>query len=312
MVVRLSNNATSTLAAPIEAIETEISIVGGDAAKFPTLNDGDWCPITVVSDAGAMEIMKVTARDGAVLTVERAQEGTTALDFALGALVQLRMTAGTFAAILGEVEERFVPKVTVYTASGTHSFSPTTKAVRIQVWGAGGGGRNTDAGTPRSGPGGGAGGYAEKILDELPSGDATITVGAAGAAGSSGGNSTYADGTTTVTGNGGSSGVAVASSAAANPSNGGTATGGDLNITGGLGEPTIASALCKAGDGGLPPMGVGRPGIGFSDNAGIGVYTFMTAGGYCAGGAGANNNGSAAARTAGMGAPGLVIITEYG
>lgn len=199
------------------------------------------------------------------------------------------------------------PKRTVYTSGGTHTFTAGCTAAFVQVWGAGGGGRAHDAtSVTRSAPGGGAGGYAEKLISNPPA-SATITVGSGGSSGNSGGNSSYADGTDTLTGNGGGSGATVTASNPHGGGTGGTGTGGTLNIPGGDGEMTLASTLNRSGDGGWPPLGVGSPGRGRLDATTVGQ---LAATGYGAGGAGANSGGVAAGRNGGDGAPGLVIITE--
>jgi len=94
MPVVIANNATSLLAAAIDADDNTISVLTGDAGKFPNPAAGDWFPLTVVDNAGNMEILKATARNGAIITVERAQEGTTAKAFSAGARVDHRLTAG--------------------------------------------------------------------------------------------------------------------------------------------------------------------------------------------------------------------------
>lgn len=99
MGVKLGNNAVSLLAASITDDATTISIQGADAGKFPALVAGDWTPATIIDAANNMEIVKITARAGAVLTVERAQEGTTAKAFPAGARIDVRITAGAFAAL---------------------------------------------------------------------------------------------------------------------------------------------------------------------------------------------------------------------
>lgn len=95
MVVKLANNASSTLAGAINSSVTSLSVASGDASKFPSLGAGEWFPLTVVDSAGNMEIMRVTARSGATLTVTRGQEGTTAKSFAAGAKCDLRLTAAS-------------------------------------------------------------------------------------------------------------------------------------------------------------------------------------------------------------------------
>lgn len=99
MGVTLANNAVSTLAASITDDATTISIRGADAGKFPVLAADEWSPATIIDAANNMEIVKIVARAAAVLTVERAQEGTTAKAFPAGARIDVRMTAGAFAAL---------------------------------------------------------------------------------------------------------------------------------------------------------------------------------------------------------------------
>jgi len=93
MALKLANNASSTLAAAISASDTTLSVASGDAGLFPTLAAGDWFPLTIIDSGGNMEVVRVTARSGAALTVTRAQEGTTAKAFASGTRCDLRLTA---------------------------------------------------------------------------------------------------------------------------------------------------------------------------------------------------------------------------
>ena len=97
MTVKFSNNATSTLAASITAAASTLAVVSADADKFPTLAVDEWYPLTIVDGAGNMEIVRATARAGAVITITRGQEGTTAKAFTAGARVDLRPTAQALA-----------------------------------------------------------------------------------------------------------------------------------------------------------------------------------------------------------------------
>jgi len=99
MSLIFSNFATSTLAAPINAVTTSISVQTADAAKFPQPGVGDWFPVVVANNAGVREIMKCTARASAVLTVERAKEGTTAQSFSAGDRVDMRLTKAVMLAL---------------------------------------------------------------------------------------------------------------------------------------------------------------------------------------------------------------------
>lgn len=98
MAVVLTNNATSLLAAAITAGATTLSVENADAGKFPAPAAGDWFPVTVVDNAGNMEIMRATARNGAIITVTRAQEGTLAKAFPAGSRVDVRLTAEALSA----------------------------------------------------------------------------------------------------------------------------------------------------------------------------------------------------------------------
>lgn len=99
MPVIFANNAVSLLAASINASVTTLSISAADAARFPTPTGGDWFPLTLFDEAGAMEIMRCTARASTVLTVVRGQEGTAAVSWTAGAGVELRATAASMAAL---------------------------------------------------------------------------------------------------------------------------------------------------------------------------------------------------------------------
>lgn len=86
-----SNNAVSTLAVELGAADTAITVSGGQGVLFPSPSGGDFFMVTLENFA-AKEICKCTSRIGDVLTVVRAQEGTTAGSFPIGASVQLRVT----------------------------------------------------------------------------------------------------------------------------------------------------------------------------------------------------------------------------
>lgn len=94
--LKLSNSASSLLAADISNVATTLAISSGDEVNFPALSAGQWHPLTLIDGAGNRERMRCTARSGVTLTVVRAQEGTTAVAWSAGARVQLGLTAGAF------------------------------------------------------------------------------------------------------------------------------------------------------------------------------------------------------------------------
>lgn len=101
MAVKLANNATSRLAASLTASATALTLPLGEGARFPTLGPADWFPLTLVAEDG-FEIVRVTARTGDVLTVQRGREDTAARAFEIGARAELRLTALTFTEMIAE------------------------------------------------------------------------------------------------------------------------------------------------------------------------------------------------------------------
>ena len=104
MAALINNNAASRLASSILAASTSLTVTAGEGAKFPAPTGGNWFPVTALKADGTFEIMRCTARSGDVLTVARAQEGTTALAFSAGDRVELRVTAAVMADKLNSEE----------------------------------------------------------------------------------------------------------------------------------------------------------------------------------------------------------------
>ena len=96
MGIRTKNNAYSRLAASVAASDTFMTVEAGTGVRFPILEAGEFTFATLVDAKGSMEIVKVTGRNTDTMTIERAQEGTTALDWSVGARVECRFTAGMY------------------------------------------------------------------------------------------------------------------------------------------------------------------------------------------------------------------------
>jgi len=100
MAQLFANNAAGVLASPIVAADTALTLQTGQGALFPSPAAGvDFFLATLfVLTAGvetAREIVKVSARSGDGFTIARAQEGSTAQDWAAGSKIELRTTAQT-------------------------------------------------------------------------------------------------------------------------------------------------------------------------------------------------------------------------
>jgi microcystin-dependent protein len=94
MSILWKNNATSALASDITAGSLSITVTSGHGDRFPEVVAPHYCMVTLVDTSGNREIVKVTARESAsnTMTIERAQDGTTARAFEEGSVVELRIT----------------------------------------------------------------------------------------------------------------------------------------------------------------------------------------------------------------------------
>jgi hypothetical protein len=92
-----NNNAFSTLAAAITSSgQTSVTVQTGHGDRFPLIVSPDVAFITLENTAGTREVIKITARAATsdVLTVTRGEEGTSATTWAIGDLIEQRITAG--------------------------------------------------------------------------------------------------------------------------------------------------------------------------------------------------------------------------
>lgn len=238
-----------------------------------------------------------------------------------GSAAAARLTLGAVGNLLG---------VKVITTSGTYTPGANVKAIVVEAQGGGGGGGGASGTTtPRASTGGAAGGYCLKHINN-PTGDYTISIGAGGNGGTadmSGANSGQNGGLTSFDGNGasltasGGSGGSFASASTdipyvLNEVLGGTASGGDINVRGGRGSRAfkISTASRAAGAGGDSKFGTGGRGYN-ANSSGGGAANGESSSGYGSGGGGAISSWTGSMdvhKTGGNGAPGLVVIWEFG
>lgn len=94
MTLKFANNASSRLPVAIAATDTSFAVSPGEGNRFPVTAPGDTFMVTLEDRrSGQIEICTCTYRSGDTLNVTRAQEGTVAQAFAVGATVSNRMTA---------------------------------------------------------------------------------------------------------------------------------------------------------------------------------------------------------------------------
>lgn len=141
-----SNNAASTLASAITVGSTALTVFAGEGIKFPAPVAPDYALVTLYQKSGTTEInheiVMVTARTGDVMTITRAQEGTTARAFNSGDAVELRWTAGS-AGMLQEYPLSAVVGANVITANATPTL--TAQAMTGTMWKLAAAGANTGA-----------------------------------------------------------------------------------------------------------------------------------------------------------------------
>jgi len=87
-----SNNVDTTLSVELSDVATSATVVDGSGLQSPS---GDDFELLTLAALGVYEIVKITARSGNVVTIERAQEGTTAQTWVIGTRAFAGATAGT-------------------------------------------------------------------------------------------------------------------------------------------------------------------------------------------------------------------------
>ncbi len=123
MACLAANNAYSTLLVSVDASATTVTLAEGEGVRFPSPTTGDYFMVTVFNMNNVMEIMRCTHRDGDILTVVRAQEGTTARNFTAGDRVEHRFTAGMYSWIADTLAAGKQDKLTfdMYPAVGSNN-----------------------------------------------------------------------------------------------------------------------------------------------------------------------------------------------
>jgi hypothetical protein len=97
-----ANNAQTTLAGPIASGALSVNVAAGTGSEFPAPTAGQYFVLTLTDAATGLihEIVWVTARSGDTLTVQRAQEGTSARSWLAGDVAGNWWTAGSAATMV--------------------------------------------------------------------------------------------------------------------------------------------------------------------------------------------------------------------
>src|SRR5690625_5057338 len=100
MFVNASNNAVAKLSSNINSSQTSLTV--DDASIFPD------APFLITVNE---EIMRVTSVSGNSLTVQRGREGSSASSHNADSNVENNFTAGTYQALVDEVDKEVIEKM---------------------------------------------------------------------------------------------------------------------------------------------------------------------------------------------------------
>lgn len=207
-----------------------------------------------------------------------------------------------------------IPRLQVFTASGTYTPNANLLYAVIQCCGSGGGGGGVASSTQTGGGGGGGGGGTSTIIASAATIGVSqvVTVGAAGTGGAVGNNAGVAGGDVSVgaicIGKGGSAGGGAAANTAGTAGAGGVAGTGTLTIpggSGGVGGNSNSNIVLTGGGAGGSSL------FGSVTLAGAQNATGVAGALYGSGGAGGISLSTGGAQAGGLGGKGVVFITEY-
>jgi hypothetical protein len=129
MAVLIANNAKSTLASGIGALDTSLTVASGTETLFPSPSGGDYFYVTLEDSTGTVrEIVKVTNRSGTTFTIVRGQDGTIANIFLTGSVVELRINKASLTDSIGAAAASATAAATSATAAATSATAASTSA----------------------------------------------------------------------------------------------------------------------------------------------------------------------------------------
>jgi hypothetical protein len=124
-ILAYSNNVSTTLQSPVTSTATTLVLATGTGAQFPTTGTNQGFYLTILDAATQLtsEICLCTNRSVDTLTVQRAQQGTTALSWAAGSIVSQLVTAGDMSNFI-QIDQ--LQSATYFTASAGGSANSLT------------------------------------------------------------------------------------------------------------------------------------------------------------------------------------------
>ena len=122
MSIKLKNLAKSRLSVSLSAADTTAIVVATEGERFPELTTGDYFYAALQNALGVIEFVKVTARAGDAMTIERAQGGTTAVSWNAGDIFAQRFTAET---LYEYIHDQLRIGIALSSVAGTNTITAT-------------------------------------------------------------------------------------------------------------------------------------------------------------------------------------------
>ena len=142
--MQLINNWATTLEAPAAAAVTELTVPSPAAAQLGSIGSGENYVATLARVVGgvevAWEIVHITGVSAEVLSVQRGQEGTEALDWLAGESISIRATAGLLEPLLLQITslasalEALEARVAVLEGGEPQALLNVTVGVQAETW----------------------------------------------------------------------------------------------------------------------------------------------------------------------------------
>ena len=134
MSIILANNAKSTLAAAIGALDTTLTVTSGTETLFPSPTSGDYFYVTLEDSTKTIrEVVKCTSRSGVTFTIVRAQDDTLANIFAIGSTVEMRVNKAALTDTISAATSAASAAATSASAAATSASSASTSASSASI-----------------------------------------------------------------------------------------------------------------------------------------------------------------------------------
>lgn len=137
MSITFGNNAATTIAGAISNTSLTVAVAAGSGALFPqvTTASGNYFVMTFTDAATGLlrEIVHCTNVSGDTLTIVRAQEGTTALNWLAGDLADNLWTAGSVGAVIQGARQLLTSNLQLFVnaSTGNDSNSGTSSSAPL-------------------------------------------------------------------------------------------------------------------------------------------------------------------------------------